>query len=40
MQERKIREVQEEDRIFETPVHIELGSIEDLTQYDVSVIIS
>ena len=37
MQEKEIRDVQEDGRSYETPVLVELGSIEDLTRYDVSV---
>jgi hypothetical protein len=37
MQEKEIRDVQEEGRSYEPPVLVELGAIEDLTRYDVSV---
>ena len=37
MQEKENRDVQKEDRVYETPVLVELGAIEDLTRYDVSV---
>jgi hypothetical protein len=37
MQEREIRDVQENGRNYEPPVLVQLGSIEDLTHYDVSV---
>ena len=40
MQEMEIREVQEEGRSYETPVLVELGNIQDLTRYDVSVVIN
>ena len=39
MQEMEIREVQEEGRSYEKPVLVELGNIQDLTRYDVSVIV-
>ena len=39
MQEMDIREVQIEGRNYETPVLVELGNIQDLTRYDVSVVV-
>jgi hypothetical protein len=36
MQEKEIKDVLEDGRSYETPVLVELGSIEDLTRYDVS----
>ena len=40
MQEMEIREIQIEDRSYETPVLVELGNIQDLTRYDVSIIVN
>jgi hypothetical protein len=37
MQEKENRDVQKEDRVYETPVLVELGDIQDITHYDVSV---
>ena len=37
MQEKEIRDVLEDCRSYEPPVLVELGSVEDLTRYDVSV---
>ncbi len=37
MQEKEIREVQDAGRNYEKPVLVELGNIQDLTRYDVSV---
>ena len=37
MQVKEIRDVQEEGLSYEPPVLVELGSVEDLTRYDVSV---
>ena len=37
MQEKEIRDMQEECRSYDAPVLVELGAIEDLTRYDVSV---
>ena len=39
MQEKEIHEARVEGRSYETPVLIELGNIQDLTCYDVSVIV-
>ena len=37
MQEMEIRKAQENGRSYETPILVELGNIQDLTRYDVSV---
>jgi hypothetical protein len=37
MQVKEIRDVQEDGMSYEPPVLVELGAIEDLTRYDVSV---
>ena len=39
MQEMEIREVQIEGRNYEAPVLAELGNIQDLTRYDVSIVV-
>ena len=39
MQKKGIYEAQEEGKSYETPVLVELGNIQDLTRYDVSVIV-
>ena len=40
MQGEKMRETQEEGRSYEKPVLVELGNIQDLTRYDVSIIVN
>ena len=39
MQEEKLSEALEEGRIYEAPILFELGNIQDLTRYDVSVVV-
>ena len=40
MQEMDIQKTQGEDRSYEAPVLVELGNIQDLTRYDVSIIVN